>query len=184
MLRFFARFYAKRRYIWHQELEAATHDLNASLSALRAKEKRALVTQLNAEADAIEKNIQRLSDLAEVGYWVCENGHERGKCPCASLRAEAIVHSSGCGLEVIDPLKDPKCAECGKQLKFIKRSEMSGQEQYEADKEKKDAQNIAESKRQAAAEEEKLIEGGEGTAKHFRQQAANGRATAEKLRKL
>jgi len=129
MLRFFARFYAKRRYIWHQELEAANHDLNASLSALRAKEKRALVAQLNAEADAIDAHIKTQEESEEY-------------------------------------------------------KALTGQAKYEADKEKKDAQNIAEAKRAQAKEEGKLIEGGEATAKHFRQQAANGRATAEKLRKL
>jgi hypothetical protein len=61
---------------------------------------------------------------------------------------------------------------------------LTGQAKYEADQEKKDAENIAESKRTQAKEEEKLIEGGEATAKHFRQPGANGRATAEKLWKL
>jgi hypothetical protein len=129
MLRILARFWAKRRYIWHQELESANHDLNASLSAVRAKEKRALVAQLNGDADRIEEQIK-----------VGENSEEY--------------------------------------------KALAGQAKYEADKEKKDAENIAESKRSQAKEEEKLIEGGEATAKHFRQQAANGRATAERLRKL
>jgi hypothetical protein len=129
MLRTLARFWAKRRYIWHQELEAANHDLNASLSAVRAKEKHALVAQLNADADAIDANIKTQEDSEEY-------------------------------------------------------KALTGQAKYEADKEKKDAENIAESKRAQAKEEEKMIEGGEGTAKHFRQQAANVRATAERLRKL
>jgi len=129
MIRFFARFWAKRRYIWHQELEAANHDLNASLSALRAKEKRPVVAQLNADADGIDANIKTQEESEEY-------------------------------------------------------KALTGQEKYEADKEKKAAQDIAESKRRTATEEQKLIEGGEATAKHFRQQAANGRATAEKLRKL
>jgi dGTP triphosphohydrolase len=110
-------------------MEAATHDLNASLSALRAKEKRGLVAQLNAEADAIDEHIKTQEESEE----------------CKAL---------------------------------------AGQEKYEADQEKKAAQKIAESKRQAAASEAEMISGGEATAKHFRQQAANGRATAEKLRKL
>jgi hypothetical protein len=41
-----------RWYIWNQELEAATTDLNAGLSALRAKEKRNFAAQLRADADA------------------------------------------------------------------------------------------------------------------------------------
>jgi hypothetical protein len=129
MIRFTARFWAKRRYIFNMELEAATHDLNASLSALRAREKRGLVEQLNAEADAIDTNIKTQEESEEY-------------------------------------------------------KALTSQEKYEADKEKRAAKNIAESKRQAATEEAKLIEGGDATAKHFRQQAAKSRATAEKLRKL
>jgi hypothetical protein len=129
MTRLLARFWAKRRYIFNQELEAATSDLNAGLSARRAREKRDLVAQLNAEADAIEEHIKLKEDSDEY-------------------------------------------------------KALAGQDKYEGDQEKKAAQKIAESKRQLAAEEEKLIEGGEAAAKHFRQQAANGRTTAEKLRSL
>jgi hypothetical protein len=129
MIRFFARWWAKRRYIFSMETEAAVHDLNAGLSAQRAKEKRSLVAQLNADADAIDESIKTQTESEEY-------------------------------------------------------KSLTGQAKYEADKEKKDAENIAESKRQQAKEEERLIEGGEATAKHFRQQAGNGRLTAEKLRKL
>lgn len=129
MLRILARFWAKRRYIFNTELDAATNDLNAGLSARRAEEKRQLVAQLNADAEAIYKNINEQ--------------------------------------EASDDYKS-----------------LTGQEKYEADQEKKAAQKIAESKRQTAAQEEEMVSGGEAAAKHFRQQTANGRATAEKLRSL
>jgi hypothetical protein len=61
---------------------------------------------------------------------------------------------------------------------------LAGQEKYEADREKNDAKKIAAEKRQLAEEESKNAENGEATAKHFKQQAANSRATADKIRKL
>ncbi len=57
MLRFLARVWAKRKYIWTLETEAAANELNAGLSAKRAAEKRVLVAELKAEAEAIEKQI-------------------------------------------------------------------------------------------------------------------------------
>ena len=61
---------------------------------------------------------------------------------------------------------------------------LAGQNKYEADREKNEAKKIVESKRQQAAEEEKNAEGGEQAAKVFRSQAANTRATADRIRKL
>lgn len=168
MIRFFARRWAKRRYIWNTEIEAATHDLNASLSALRAKEKRAYVAQLRAEADAIDENIKSMDANLEKGFWECENGHESP----AQFEAGAKV----------DPLT--QTCECGKPAKFIKLDQMSGQEKYESDKQRGEAEKIAESKRQQATEEEKNAEGGEQAAKHFTRQAAASRATAERIRNL
>jgi hypothetical protein len=61
MVRFFSRFWAKRKYIWHQEGEAAMNDLNAAISLQRAADKRDLIVQLNKEADDIEKNIREVA---------------------------------------------------------------------------------------------------------------------------
>ena len=58
MLRLLARFWAKRKYIWTLETEAAANELNAGLSARRADEKKKLVAQLNDETEAIYKNIE------------------------------------------------------------------------------------------------------------------------------
>jgi hypothetical protein len=49
MIRALAKFWAKRRYVWNQEREAATTDLNAKAAAARAAEKRALLEQLSAD---------------------------------------------------------------------------------------------------------------------------------------
>src|SRR3954468_7198032 len=61
MIRMLARFWAKRRYIWRQESEAALNDLNAAVSLQRAKDKRDLIVQLNKEAEDIEKNIEKVA---------------------------------------------------------------------------------------------------------------------------
>jgi hypothetical protein len=48
---------ARRKYIWREELNAAVQDLQADLSASRAKDKRDLIGQLNREADALDAHI-------------------------------------------------------------------------------------------------------------------------------
>ena len=129
MIRFFARFWAKRKYIWKLETEAATNDLSAQLSTNRAAEKRKLAEQLNKEADAIEQNIKTETETAEY-------------------------------------------------------QSLEGQEKYEADSEKNDAEKIVKSKRQQAAEESKQITDCEATAQHFRGQANNSRLVANKIRAI
>jgi hypothetical protein len=127
MIRFFARIWAKKKYVWRLEVEAATAELSALLSANRAAEKRALAEQLNKEADAIEQNIK--TEEATPEYQALE-----------------------------------------------------GQEKYEADREKREAEKIVESKRQQAAQESKAVTDGEATAQHFRARANNSRVVADKIR--
>jgi hypothetical protein len=72
---------------------------------------------------------------------------------------------------------------------------MTGQEKYESDKERKEAEKISAdkraaaktesaSRRAAAKEEEDKAEGGEQTAKVFRANAENARTVANKIRAL
>jgi hypothetical protein len=129
MIRIIARFWAKRRYIFRQEMEAALNDLNAAVSFDRAKDKRDLVAQLNKEAEDIEKNIEKVA-----------------------------------------------AEDAAKQL--------APKEQYEADQERKDAEKIAQSKRDYAAQLPEEIKGQEDTAKHFRRQAASSRELADRLKQL
>jgi len=68
MLRFIATWWAKRVYIFKLEIEAATNDINAKLSANLAQEKREVVDQLNKEADAIEENIKKYSEMEANGF--------------------------------------------------------------------------------------------------------------------
>ena len=139
MLRLFARWYPKRKYVFSQFVEAATNDLNAGLSLRLASEKRALIEELNNEADDIEANIKAVDEKLTKGYWECENGHE----------VQLIKSKS--------PVPTDSCPECSKSLKLIKRDEMIGQEKYESDKERGEAEKIAAEKRvQAKAEEENL----------------------------
>jgi len=76
MIRVLAKWWAKKQYIWKQEVEAATADLHAGLSFKLATEKRAQIEQLNKEADVIDVNIKAVDDKLAKGYWECENGHE------------------------------------------------------------------------------------------------------------
>lgn len=76
------------------------------------------------------------------------------------------------------------CDQCGKPAKLIKRSEMTGQEQYESDKGRKEVETMISNKRQTAEQYDKDARGGDDTAKHFRRQAASSREVADRLRKL
>jgi superfamily II DNA or RNA helicase len=69
-------------------------------------------------------------------------------------------------------------------MNFLRRDLMTPQEQYESDKEKHEAEKIAENKRQTAAQQEKEATDHEATATLFAKNAAQSRAFAELLRKL
>ena len=169
MLRIFARWWARKKYVLSQEVEAATNDLNAGLSLRLATEKRALIENLKKEADEMDARIRQVSEMEEKGYWLCENGHE-------NTDAHRIPCEGGGDVAA--------CIECKMPVKFIKRDQMTGQEKYESDKERKEAEDIAKQKRdQAKAEEENAVNG-EKTAKYFHGLAENNRTIAERIRNL
>lgn len=168
MLRFFTRWKAKRDYINAHEVNAVHADLQAGLALVRARDRRASAKALNDQADAIDKRDQEFEEMEENGYWLCENGHEN------QINEKEEQRYYGQGIH----------CNCGAPTKFIKRSEMSGQEKYESDKERKETQKMADSYRAQAQEEIKEAEGSEMTAKNFRGQAASFRLTADKLRRL
>jgi hypothetical protein len=150
------------------ELEAATNDINAHLAENRAKEKRAFVDQLNREADDIDANIAKEEAKLEKGYWFCEKGHE--------IDASDLRHLDG-----TNPLA---CVECGKAAKFVSVATMTGQEKYEAGREKDDAKKIAAQKRQQAEQEATNATEGLKTAQYFRTNAENSRIVADKIKRI
>jgi hypothetical protein len=165
MLNFIARRYAKNRYVFNQLVEAATNDLNAGLSLRLSKEKRELASRLNAEADQMDARIKEVSEMEEKGYYACEDGHE------------FMVDSP------VDPIMEHG-RTCGKEPKFIKREQMTGQEKYESDKERGEAEEIAKQKRDQAKAEEDNAAQSEKTAQYFRGLAESNRRIAEKVRRL
>jgi hypothetical protein len=188
MLRLTARIWAKWKYRFELLHEAARTEINARLAENLAAERRQNVTKLRAEADEVENKLNKEADeldarikeysaKEEAGFWLCENGHE---------------HQLG----LPNPAKpDFPCPDCGKPSKFVKRDQMTGQEKYESDKERKDAEKMSAekraaaktesaSRRAAAKEEEDKAEGGEQTAKVFRANAENARAVANKIKNL
>jgi hypothetical protein len=165
MIRFFAKWRAKRADRWKLELEAANRDVNAQLAENRAKEKRAFVDQLNREADDIETNIAKEEAKLEKGYYLCENGHESEK-------------------PFLNGTDSFSCPDCSKPAKLIMLSQMTGQEKYEADREKDDAKKIAAQKRQQAEQEATNATDGMKTAKRFRDLANNSRIVADKIKRL
>lgn len=67
-MRWFARWWARRRYIFKQDFEAVLEELQASLSAQRAQEKRNLAVQLRNEADDMEIRVKQMAEMEERGF--------------------------------------------------------------------------------------------------------------------
>ena len=174
MLRILARWTAKRYYIFSQEFQARTADLHAGLSLRLAGEKRALIEKLNKEANDIEANIKAVDEKLAAGYYECESGHETDK---PFLNG---TDSFSCPV----PMSEKLNGVCAKPAKFITLATMTGQEKYESDKERKEAQTIADNKRAQAKAEEENASGSEKAAKYFEDQAKNNRTIAEKIRSL
>jgi hypothetical protein len=183
MIRILARWWAKRKYVWKEELDAALKDLNASAAQAQAGKRRKEVERLTAEADGIEASIKEVGEKMAKGFWLCEDGHERAdQCSCARTGDVAIVHSGGCQL-------NPKngfvyCTTDGKPMKLVRTDLMTGQEKYESEKERKEAEKMADANRQAVKQHEEAIKGSEDTATVFRKQAQQAREFAELLTKL
>ena len=169
MIRVLAQWWAKRQYIWKQEVEAATAELHAGLSLKLATEKRAQIEQLNKEADDIDANIKNVDDQLAKGYWECENGHEE---PQSTAFA-------GIELEIART-----CSICQKPMKMVRADLMTAQEKTQADRERNEAQTIAANKRTQAKAEEENVTGSEQTVQYFKKQAASNRQIADRIRTL
>ena len=162
----FAHVCAKWSYVFRKYSESSMHELSARVAERSAKMTRDTIAQLTKDADEMEARIKQVAEMEEKGFWLCENGHEK---------------------EMARPLENEPhnvCVECGKDVKWLKRSDMTGQEQYESDKDRKEAEKFAAAKRAEIASQEKDLENQEHTAKYFRGQAASSRQLAEALRKV
>jgi hypothetical protein len=169
MLRFIGRRWAKINYIFRQEKEAATNELLSKLALRTAGEHRDLAAKLGADADAMDARIKELDEKLDQGFWECENGHESD-----ASSGNTAVDSTG---------QVPLCA-CNAPKKFIKRDQMTGQEKYESDKERGEAQKMADQKRAQAKAAEEDAANSEKTAKYFRDLAQSNRSVAERVRRL
>jgi hypothetical protein len=168
MLRFAARHWAKIRYIFNQETEAHANELNARLALQNAAEKRALVSLLTSQADEMVARIKQMDAQLEKGFWECENGHE------TDATSGNTVDNAG---------QVPLC-DCGVAKKLIKRSDMTGQEKYEFDKERSEAEKLMQAKRDEAKAADDDAANSEKTAKYFQGIAQSNRALANKIRNL
>lgn len=181
MLTFIAKRYAKAQYRFRQLVEAETNELHAKLADKLAKEKRDRAAQITKEADQMDARIKEVEELENKGYWLCEDGHEKPKCTLALCDEHEGAQCKDCKAEAAG--KPVTCEECKKPMKLIKRDQMTGQEKYESDKERGEAQDIAKQKREQAAQEEQSAQESEKAAKYFRGIAQNNRSVAEKLRR-
>lgn len=167
MFKFIAKRFAKTRYVFSQHVGAATNDLNAGLATRQAEEKRDLAASLTKDADTMDARIKEMDEKLDKGFWECENGHEDSVPPPVP---QAPGHEITCA--------------CGKTMKLVKRDLMTGQEKYESDKERGEAQKMAEDKRAQAKAAEEDAANSDKTAKYFRDLAESNRSVAERVRRL
>jgi hypothetical protein len=129
MLKLLAIWWANRKYLFNEYVEAETNDIKARVVESRIKDMKADGRKLFAEAEEIDKNIKTVE--ADAEYQALE-----------------------------------------------------GQLKYEADREKREAEKIADNKRQTAKQAEEAATQMVETVKHFRRMGAASRETAERLRSL
>ena len=103
--------------------------------------------------------------MEEQGFWLCEKGHETATPPTSGNQGDL-------------------CDECRAPTKLIERSEMTGQEKYESDKDRKEAEDLLTARRQEITGKETEAGQQDATATYLRQQSESSRTLADSLRKL
>jgi hypothetical protein len=152
MLRFIATRWVKIACMFQQVKGATANDLTAGPALSTAVDRHTLAAKLTKEADQMDARIKEMDSKHETGFWECEGGHE----------SNGSYHMSG------DAFEKTTCIECYAPAKFIKRDLMTGQEKYEFDRERGEAQKIADEKRQQAKATEQEAAESEKTTKYFR----------------
>jgi hypothetical protein len=160
MIRAYAKWKAKHDYILAEEKDAAMKDLNASAALYRAGQRRKEVKRMNAEAQKIEDTIKEVDEKMAKGFWQCECGRENLEVPAVPQDEGAAIH-----------------CECGKAMKLVRTDLMTGQEKYEAEKERN--VQMAAANRQAAKDNEEQIKGHENAAAMFRKAVRRRRLRAQ-----
>src|ERR1019366_10131236 len=103
---------------------------------------------MTKEADEMDARIKEVAEMEEKGFWLCDDGHEDAKIPPVP---QDDGHQITCS--------------CGKPMKLVKRDQMTGQEKYESDKERKEVEAILADKRKAIEGQKAELENQQNTAK-------------------
>ena len=114
----------------------------------------------------MDARINQMDEMEVKGFWRCDNGHEKQTD------------------DTIDSAALPKCEICGAPSKFMKRGLMSGQERYESDKDRKEAENTLAAKRQEIESKKSELEQQQAGANYFRGQAKSARQLADAIRNV
>jgi hypothetical protein len=182
MLRATATWLARWKYIWNKESEAGLNEWSARVAEQRAKDSRDLIVKLTNDADELEARIKQMAEMKEKGFWLCEDGHEKPKCMLSLCDEHEEMQCKDCKAESAgNPVT---CDACDKPMRLIKRDLMTGQEKYDSDKGRKDAEKMLAARRQEITDKETEAGQQEATAKYFRQQSVSARTLAESLRNL
>ena len=166
MIHFWAKRWARWSYEFNKLRESEMHILSAKVAERNAGLTKDLIAQLTKDADAMEARITQMAEMEEKGFWECEDGHENAEC---------VPPKEG---------EYTACIECNKPAKLVKRETMSGQEKYEADKDRKEAERLLAARRAEIGSQEEQLQQQVATGKYFRGQAQSSRTLADNIRKV
>ena len=118
--------------MWNKEKEAGLNEWSVRVAERNSQMSRDLIAKLKQDADELEARIKQVAEMEENGFYLCEKGHE------------------------FDSPVGPNCPQCmaPTPFKFIKRSDMTGQEKYESDKGRKEAEDLLKARREEIAGKE------------------------------
>jgi hypothetical protein len=126
-----AKWWAKLRYIWQEQVKAETLLINARASERTAEKVKAFIQQLHAKAEAadgqastLEQGIKDVDEKMAKGFWQCENGHESPKCDLDLCNEHEAMACAGCKAEAAG---EAPCDVCGKRELFnLRRAAATG----------------------------------------------------------
>jgi hypothetical protein len=115
----------------------------------------------------MDARVKQMAEMEEKGFWECENGHENES-----------------SIEIPADNTGDRCITCNAPAKLISRATMTGQEKYESDKDRKEAEKLVAARREEIAAHQKDLGDQEQTARYFYGQAQSSRTLADNLRKV
>jgi formate dehydrogenase assembly factor FdhD len=168
MLRSIITRWAKLAYRSKMEKEAGLQFWMGKVQQAKGAAEKDKAAEVRKDADQRESRIKAMAQMESIGYWDCENGHEKN---------DAFMSES-----VDDTTR--RCVVCNAPAKFISRATMSGQEKYESDKARKEAEDLLADLRNQIEVHEKQAGVHNAAADYFMNRAKQAWAEADDVRRV